>query len=234
MTTSASDEVLSRLTTALERAQKEESLELEIRIGQYRDGTFTSGVTRSHMDRIVQALNANDAVCPTNPNMKWEEVEDFFFTDASSRRLRTRVSFDNDRMCMSSTTIQKQLIDQFIIRTHALDARISLAAELAVDNVPHAVKPTFVRIKQVRQYNLKTSPFVIDCSAVWSGSKRSHAEKKQSEEDGVFELECEYLPDKTNCDKYPTTKEGRNRLAKSFLYKIADIMLSTKVHFEMA
>ena len=228
------DSVLNKMQGLIERAiELGPGAELEIRLGLLYDRKFTPGVTRAHMDNIIQALTSNQTVKCLQSN-NWAETEDYHFQH-NRGDYRTRVSFNLERMRIESETIQKQKIDSFVIRSHNLDARVSLSFEQPIPDPPHAVNTSFVRIKQVKQYET-ASPFRIDCGIVWSGTQRSEAELKQSSEDGRFELEIEL---DLNCSderkaKYPLdSKKGKRRLAKSMLLKVADLMLSPKVQMEL-
>ena len=85
---------------------------------------------------------------------------------------------------------------------------------------------------------LRSSPFVFECATVWSGTDKVEAEKVQSRCDPAFEVECELVQSAPSdgCNERAWRarhKASPRRMARSFLYKIADAMLSTGITFEM-
>ena len=144
--------------------------------------------------------------------------------------MRTRVSFPPDGV--QATTIEKTLLDSFILKTRVLDVRISLSRETPVHAPPLSTITDHVRIKQVRRWVVGRSPFRIDCGTVWCGTTRSDAETRQSSQNGVYEVECEF--DVHRADRQWTQTYGSNsRLVMSLVYKLSDLMMSPGVHFEM-
>ena len=204
------------------------------RIGTWTDGRFVPGVTREHLGRLVQGLDANPAVACEQADGAWDESEDYhYFVD--DKRLRTRVSFDAEGMRMATATVRKTTLETVVLRTHALDVRVALAEERPVDAPAVAVPTQHVRIKQRKRYRAGASPFVVDCSTVWSGRTRTAAEQLQGRADGVFEVECEFAPPPDPADwasKYPDTTTGARRLARSLVHKVAGLMMTPKVHFQ--
>ena len=226
--------VVEKVAALVAAASGSADLELEVRMGSIRNGKFSPGVSRPQIDNIIQALDkTSTAVHCLQTCGQWDEVEDFYYAH-EGRRLRTRVQFDPNVMTMTSVTIEKTRIDSVLIRSHSHDLRVSLSRETPVSVLPHSVKTELVRIKQLKQFAIDGSPFRIDCSTVWHGPVRSAAEVMQTTSDGVFEVELEFLQTNVNTEKYtgPPEKVTR-RLARSILFKAADLMMSPKVHMQL-
>lgn len=236
-----------RLVEAVQRAWRDPRVELELRVGEMRNGHFVPGVTRDHMDRVVKTLEATGRARPRG--VSWTECEDYFFAPppavaagASVRRLRTRVHFDAAEMGVRSETIHKVRIDQFVLRTHAFDLRVAVHEEVPIA-MPTAlsVHTDHVRIKQTRTFDLTHSPFRIDCSMVWSGATRSEAEKRQQSEDGLFEIELEFAPHDDAVAGRTVDWRARygahdepvacRRLVGSLLSKATDLIMTSRAHF---
>ena len=142
--------------------------------------------------------------------------------------MRTRVTFDGERAVPH--TIEKTIVDSIVLKTHLIDVRISLAREKPVKMPPPIVDTHHMRIKQKRTFELRQSPFVIECGMVWSGVDKTSAEARQSNTEPVFEVECEVMHD--TLDAWSVRhKHNNSRMARSFLYKISDMMLSTGIAF---
>jgi len=241
------DEGRARLVEAVRRAWRDKRVELELRVGEVRNGRFTPGVTRDHMDRVVKTLEATDRARARG--VSWLECEDYFFAPppavaetTAARRLRTRVHFDAGQMSVRSETIHKVRVDQFVLRTHAFDVRVAVHEEVPVAlPVALAVRTDHVRIKQTRTFDLTHSPFRIDCSMVWSGATRSEAEKRQQREDGLFEIELEFAPHDDEAAgrtvdwraRYGARDEAAacDRLVGSLLSKATDLIMTSRAHF---
>ena len=226
--------VVEKVAALVAAASESDDLELEVRMGFIRNGKFSPGISRPQMDNIIQALDrTGTAVHCLQSCGQWDEIEDFYYTH-DGKRLRTRVLFDSHAMAMKSVTVEKTRIDSVLIRSHSHDLRVSLSRETPVASLPHAVTTDLVRIKQLKQFTVDGSPFRIDCSTVWHGPVRSAAEAMQTTSDGVFEVELEFLPSAVDAKKYagPQDKVAR-RLARSMLFKAADLMMSPKVHMQL-
>lgn len=233
MVATMSDQVRERLVGMIKHALSDPSVELEARLGVCRDGRFEPGVTREHMDELVRCLDACGDVATQGHG--WTENEDYMF-ELNAQRCRTRVTYDPERLCIDTKTITKCVIDSITISTRVLDVRIALAQEHAAQDVPVAVEPSMVRIKQSKAYTVARSPFRFDCSLVWSGTSRSAAESMQRDGLPAYEVECEFIPHAHAAwrQRYSRgDKCAHNALATSMSYKIADIMLGPGIHLDV-
>lgn len=209
------------------------TLELEARLGRVVQGRFCPGVTRSHMDKLVKSLVtlcASDPTSLTAVHDTWREEENYYFEHAGVR-MRTRVDFVDDKSFgIHSQTIQKTVIDSLLLKTHTVDVRIALARETKVRDPPPIVDTTHVRVKQVRRFRVERSPVWIDCTMQWNGTTRTDAERQQMTSDPCFEIECELR--NTDVAAWMARHGGKgHKVARSFLFKVADIMMLTGVHF---
>ena len=231
----ASAEVLARLEAMIVEALADDTLELEARIGRVSGTAFAPGVTRQHMDAIVRGL---DLLCEQRPDRmcaadvgQWREHEDYHFA-ADGRRMRTRVTYDGDAVRICADTVEKVTLRQVVLKTHVLDVRIALSRETRVERPPAVVRTSHVRIKQRRTFQAVGAPFVFDCSMVWSGETHARAERKQSEEEPTFEIECELVGKGAAAQAWRARHGARaHRMAQSLLYKVADMMMATGLEF---
>ena len=230
----ADDAIAQKLGELIRRAEVDPVLELEARIGRVEKGKFVPGVTRGHIDKLVRSL---DLLCDAQPDMmmreesehpgEWIEEENYYYMDCN-RRLRSRVLFDSG--VTRTTTVEKRVVDSLILRTQVMDVRISLSREDVVKRVPSIVDTTHVRIKQRRSFGMTRSPFVIECSSVWSGKTKVEAEQMQMTTCPTFEVECEFRPSSAAFRTWRSNHDDVSAAA-SFLYKVSDIMMATGVHY---
>ena len=179
------------------------------------------------MDSIVRFLNS----CPDvwSASSEWEEEENYMFRHDGSN-MRTRVRFPEEGV--HATTVAKTVIESFILKTRVLDVRISLARETPVDAPPLSCTTDHVRMKQVKHWVVGRSPFRIDCSTVWCGKTRSETEERQSSQNGIYEVECEFDVHRSD-ERWKQGYQSDSRLVMSLVYKLADLMMSPGVHFEV-
>ena len=216
-----------RIISMLERIKEDPHLELEARIGRYVHDRFQPGIPRGHMDSIVRFLDScPDVVCETS---QWEEEENFMFQH-DGINMRTRVRFP--AAGVEASTVAKTVVESLILRTRVLDVRICLARETPVTSPPLAASTDHVRIKQVRRWIVGRSPFRIDCSTVWCGKTRTETEARQSTQNGVYEVECEFDLHRDDC-QWKEAYRSPARLVMSLVYKMADLLMSPGVHFEL-
>ena len=226
----ASPEVLDRIAGMMTKARTDRCYELEARLGKVRDNKFVPGVSREHMDSIICSLDILYKDSPHSVavvNESWAEEENYYFV-YGDKKMRTRVTFADDKV--TPTTIEKVLIDSVVLKTHCIDVRISLARECTVKPTPSIVSTTHMRIKQRRSFQLLESPFVIECAMVWAGVNKVETEARQSSIDPIFEIECE-LSHPLNASWVGRHRNNPRRMARSFLYKVSDVMLNTGITF---
>ena len=213
-----------RLERMLDDALKDPQLELEIRLGVAKTTHFVAQVSRDHMHNLMRAIELADA------GNEWTETVDYFYV-AKGARVRTRVVCDSDNMRLTPTTIRKTVVDSVVLKSRVMDVRIALSREVNVSPSSTAVTTDHVRIKQVRRYESPLTPFVVECSAVWSGRTLTDAETAQNTTDPSFEVECEFVG--SRAEPWVRKHKGKTRLmVTSVLYKAAAIMLSSGVCFE--
>ena len=226
---SANDDVVDTLAAFVQRAKADDSVELETRIGTWKQNRFLPGVDRSTMDRLVRAMDSHskeeDATVAALDD-EWMELEDYFYT-VTDRRMRTRVEYCPETMQMTPMTIEKKPLAQMLLQTHLFDIRVSLAHEIRDEEPVKIVRPKHVRIKQFRRYKASASPFVITCAMTWSGASFREAEENQATMEPTFEIECELeLP------RDPLYRRRPNRhIAKSLLAKNVGIMFGDNIVF---
>lgn len=232
---SADDAVLSQIGAMIQQVEADPSLELEARLGQMDDSNrFHPGVTRAHMDQLIRGLDMllHEDVAQEHIGTRdsaWEEEENYYYTHGK-RALRTRVVFDAKNVRIVPHTIEKTTLQSIVLKTHVMDVRVSLAREQPVLNPPHVTATRHVRIKQRRSFQFRKSPFTLDCGMVWSGVTKTDVERCQQEIEPIFEVECEL--DRERLGLW-TSKYGDDRckMARSFLYKVSDMMMTTGVRF---
>ena len=227
------EETIGILMEMIQQCASNPCYELEARLGHLNDnGTFIPGVARSHMDQLIRGMDI--LVARETNEMKtecdeWIEEENYYFTN-NQRKMRSRVSFDAQQLRINTTTIEKTIIKSIILKSHVMDVRICLSKENVVASVPSIINTTHVRLKQRRTFTSNTSPFIVDCSIIWVGKTKTLAEKEQMSKEPLFEIECEFnnATIKEWMKKY---EKNRNKMAKSFMYKIADVMLASGINF---
>ena len=195
------------------------NVELEARLGRFDGTRFVSGVTRSEMDAIMSMLQEADCI---ESDGEWTETQDFFYIYRTSN-MRTRVSYDADRMKTDMCTIEKKMLDcvDIVLGEHGI--RVAVKFETPSSHVPSAINTTCMRIKQTQRFSLRHSSgqryFVFDFSMTWSGKTKFEAEQKQQTENPTYELECELV----NRDYLEHTDDY---ISESLLLKTCDLLSS--------
>ena len=144
--------------------------------------------------------------------------------------MRSRVVFDAQKLKVNTTTIEKTIINSVILKSHVMDVKICLSKESVVTSIPSIINTTHVRIKQRKTFVSGVSPFIVDCSIIWVGKTKTLAEKEQMYKEPIFEVECEFNHSMMTDWKRKYEKHPKN-MARSFMYKIADIMLASGINF---
>lgn len=198
--------------------------ELELRLGAYVDGHFTSGVTRTVFHQLEQDM-LKDPNLVGDPH--WVEVVDYFYSTKKHDRIRTRVEYDSATMSMSTTHTCKQrqqnVIGRWLQCSSEEACRVVVSSEIPVTDVPETCVTTFVRIKQRRQFRDVRDGKVVwlyDLSRTWSAPSRSAVEYVQQTQEPTYEVECELLDEGGSYLKGKTNEQ----VCASVLYKIAMLL----------
>ena len=208
------------IVNLIRRSPTMKTMELEARLGSYDTATnsFKAGISRQKMDDIIQSMHESSFI---TGDAEWSEEQDFFYKH-QGRNLRTRVQFDSNNMEIISTTIEKKNIRHLdcITSYGDNDIRISLKNELPVtqSNIPTAVNPDFVRIKQRKRFRSENSKWAFDFTMSWSGRNKDEAELSQQTNEPLFELECELV------DNTIFNEKTDEYIATSLLLKMMDFL----------
>ena len=190
----AAEQLLHRGVTAT-RARRPHA-ELELRLGTYVDGRFCAGVPKDVFDQLEQDLqDAHELTAEDG----WSEVVDYFYPTARGERVRTRVTFDTQRMEVGTEHVVKQGLGNVVLQgEEAEDAcRVAWATETPLSEPPPGTcVPTHVRIKQRRCFRDVRDAKVVwsyELSKTWSAGGRSAVEHLQRVSPPVYEVECELV-----------------------------------------
>ena len=200
------------------------SYELEGRFGKFTSGKFGAGITRGEMDRIMEMLQTSSHITHDD---EWYEEQDIFY-EYNGTHYRTRCHYDNTSMRVQATTVVKTNIDSETLlydESHLdaqgpFDMRISLKSEETVTPPPVAVSTTLVRIKQRRRFLIGDGTWAFDFAMSWSAPTKTLAEQKQSEQDPMFEVECELI----EVARYLEKNASDEYVAASLLLKLYDLL----------
>ena len=203
--------------------------EFEARFGILNNTKFTTGVKREIMGRIIEIFEKSNHV---TGNAEWNEEQDFFFS-YQKKSYRTRVCYDTSTMnivpphtILKETVMVKDINTSSETSVEIPDIRVALKKEISMplECIPASIESDTVRIKQKRRFTTHDNIWAFDFSKTWSGKNKTEAEKKQMNEDPIFEVECELL----NTDTY--LKSHTNEyIALSILLKMQDL-LETTIH----
>jgi hypothetical protein len=183
-------------------------MELEVRLGHCTaEGNFIAGIEEEHFVQLDRDLSTE---CKLVGDAKWEEVLDVFYT-LNKRRLRTRVTYDVNKMCTSVEHVAKDTRQKVVLRSvtphesgseeeqmrwnacavvAAREQSVSLPVEAT------APVPTFVRLKQRRCFLDVRDGSVVwkyELSKTWSAPTRTALENLRYCERPVHEVECELV-----------------------------------------
>lgn len=204
-----------KLIDVMRQDKNVDQIELEARLGKIENNKFINGITRSKMDNIIQIMQHSSSMYVLQ---EWQEEHDIFFMFENSE-YRSRVQFNSDLMTISSNTIKKVNLGKLDIHaSEGEDMRISLKKEIPIhiENIPHAVNPSYVRIKQRKSFKCENSDWRFDFTLSWEGKTKDDAEIKQQTCEPTFEFECEL----TNHNILQ--KKSNEYIATSLLLKMCD------------
>lgn len=222
-------EAAIELTTGVvAKLRKHPSAELEARFGFVTPSGFQTGVSRTMIDHIIEMMLSSTYVTGT----EWNEEQDFLFKDTvTGLPVRSRVHYCSEAMTVSTETIQKKKLTDditFDVRCNNGSAtesqgsqgvRISLKEEKVVEPSASCVQTDFVRIKQRRRFTTVDGIWAFDFSVSWSGTTKTEAERKQANNDPIFEIECELINPTEALAIYDDS-----RIATSLLLKMQQLL----------
>lgn len=206
----------------------EKQLELEIRLGKRNKATqrWESEVSGSFFMSTMEMLDAFQGW--SAPPLR-QDVHDYFYTlpgtsQGGGKRVRTSMTFG---VPCTVTHVVKSLVGLKDLKLvdHSCDARISVKEEapLQADELPDVVQPHLVRIKRRTSFHLPN--WRIDMTQVWRGSSRTEAEESQASGQCVYEVEVEFVGDRSYLasvtDQY---------LATSLLLKLCSVLGSGVIY----
>lgn len=169
-------------------------VELEARLGHWSGGTFTPGVSAEVFEELERDLQDSPSL---QADEGWSESIDYHYVVSRKQKVRTRVTFDRDRVDVGREHVSKDRVAHatLCVREEAASAcRISLSRETPVREVPAWCLPTHVRIKQRRTFRDVRNGVLVwsyELSRTWSGSSRSAVEYLQNTSEPVREVELE-------------------------------------------
>ena len=176
------------------------------------------------IDHIIEMMLSSTYVTGT----EWNEEQDFLFKDTvTGLPVRSRVHYCSEAMTVSTETIQKRswqmtsplMSDAIMVRRRSRKVRISLKEEKVVEPSASCVQTDFVRIKQRRRFTTVDGIWAFDFSVSWSGTTKTEAERKQANNDPIFEIECELINPTEALAIYDDS-----RIATSLLLKMQQLL----------
>ena len=189
--------------------------ELEARFGRLNPSlqggmVFENGVSSSSFH---QALSNMQLYRHWSTVSETEEMHDFFYsikTEGDNIDVRTTTRFGvNKQGIIQVEHLHKRVLRRQDCKYHsedlkeldfAYDIRVSLSSEqqVAPELIPDFVTPSFVRIKQRKNFYYGTCKdqkplWMFSFTQSWSGGSLSEAETKQKTKSPLYEIECECL-----------------------------------------
>jgi len=185
--------------------------EVEARIGNYNNQK--PSVSKDVFDKLHENVRRG---CPSPA--PWIEFHDYFY-EHEGATIRTRVLFDTNKMCLSTSSIQKKLVESctFNSNERELQMRIKLSRESKYNGkLPTCVDP--FRVCIVRRCSFvfpdERSPvWSFDFSTVHAGENRLSVEEKACSEDPEYHIECEIV-------KQQYVQNDHEHAARSMIHKM--------------
>jgi hypothetical protein len=216
--TAAAKKLTTQMEKMIQKVRKQPGLELEFRLGKFGDAGFEPGISQEFFNDVVADLDTFDDM--RTLNQLWEEEMDVYY-ELNGIAYRSRVSYPNEDMHITTKTITKTKLQNIDVQTNSpYDFRIALASECPVDNatLPCVVMPSLVRLKHVKRYELCKNDckptWLFDISKSWTGKSRTAAEESQHSNMPTFNVECELI----DTEQYLRAKTN-NYMAESMLQK---------------
>lgn len=215
--------IIPSVTELVSQLRKTPSLEMEARFGFFKTSKFVPGVDREEVDRLMEMMQKSTHLSCSGD---WVEEQDFFYNSKNGSQCRTRVSYDDRTMNVLPTTIQKKTMGNVDIgitdakgQTVHEGIRVSLKEEKPHGEENACVETNLVRLKQKRKFKSSCSVWSYDFSMIWSGKTKTEAELSQSQNDPLFEVECEIIePHKI------LAMQSDAKIATSLLLKMGDLV----------
>ena len=215
---------LRKVATLVAKLRSQPEAELEARLGCIRsNGTFTAGVSRKEIDRIIHMMESSTHI---DGKDEWIEEQDFMYTVSGNDTYRTRVKYTSNSLMIEPETICKEKLgsEDFRVVHKSLpytvpDVRVSLKMEEAATNVPTCIQTHLVRIKQRRRFFTKDGLWAFDFAMSWADRTKTGAELKQATTDPIFEIECELV----DAQRALGTQSDAH-IATSLLLKACDLL----------
>jgi hypothetical protein len=218
-----SSSVVNRVAACLEAAlYRDPHTEIELRLGTHgHGGRFSAGVPRESFEHLEADLLDAPGL---QVDEGWTELVDYYYTTARGERARTRVTFDSERMELSTEHVSKRARQSVVVRRDGDDAyeacRVACASETPLATPPTVCVPSHVRIQQRRRFrDVRDGKVVWSCeiSKTWSASSRSAVEHLQHVAPPVYEVECELVDE-----------GGAYRAAHDPQYVAASLLMKTR------
>ena len=194
---------LARLVRLRREGGPAQPRELEIRLG--RDGgregggasSFRPGVAREDFEQLERDMEESAELRAED---RYTELVDYHYTARRNERVRTRVTFDAERMELGREHVRKDALATALVRSSdegcAECCRVACAREDPVAHPPEVCLPTNVRVKQRRRFLDVREGRVVwsyELSRTWSAPSRSAVEHLQHVQVPTYEVECELV-----------------------------------------
>ena len=207
-----------------------QSVELELRLGQRRDGqAFDPDVGFDRCDAFLQRCG------PRRPGSvvftEWVEYTDYHSEDADGRRLRTRARYDADECRVVARTVRKQRLERAELSAGkwAVRCDYSREDEIPPGDVPALLHPVAVTCCQ----RCSASPVCsrwptplwrYDFTTRWHGDTLQAVEKQRGENGAApaYIVELEYVGDAAAVEGL-----GAVYIAVAGLLQLLDIVSAT-------
>lgn len=195
--------------------------ELEVRLGSYAEGRFVPGVSKEVFDQLESDLQ----LLELDADPGWTELVDYHYTTGRNQQMRTRVTFDTDRIELGREHVAKRSCESAMLCRDGSSegCRVAVSDEPPVVEVPSTCMPTLVRIKQRRCFRDVRAGAVVwsyELSKTWTAVSRSAVEHLQHHQAPVFEVECELV----DCGRAYTDGYGDEHIAASLLLKAKGLL----------
>lgn len=163
------------------------SIEIEVRFGIFKDGSFISGVSRSTFNRV------KESILNLNPRFIYIHSEDKIFQNQDDENALDRYTtvYDNMGRVEDTYHMTKTRVQNFDVYDYSF--RISVSKETTDTTPPPTTQPILIRIKRRWSVEVYQKKFRIDMTEVttYDPSEEDPAKAKT-----VFEIEIEILAPK--------------------------------------
>jgi hypothetical protein len=205
----------------MNRKEKSENFELEVRLGRYNPSkrAFQSGVSRDYFAQALEAIKTQHIemelpllsdrleevdVVPSLSRDRWNEQIVEYFSDYNIRRVKTKHEHA-PHYEITNRILKKDLIQE----THLIyDLRMNIKSEISIDTAeslpfkPDAL-PNSIRLKTRQSFLFASQGFRIDFTIAWQARTELHLKRMQESADSTalekhrsYEIEIEILKDR--------------------------------------